>query len=203
MFVPDKVKVPEPDFIIEPVPDVSVILPAYVVFDDWLIVKDAFWISITPVLVPVIEATVSLLPILKVPCTSKLTVSAKLPSPDEKIAVVYLSISKVPVPVTWSLKSYIRELVPSVINVKVLLPNATAVVVLLSALPKNILPLIDPVFGLCKTDASAFNVTVPVRVAFAPELVVRVAAVPPFILLFPEPDKLISTPYVLPPPVPG
>ena len=34
MFVPDKVKVPEPGFIIEPVPDVSVILPAYVVFDD-------------------------------------------------------------------------------------------------------------------------------------------------------------------------
>ena len=34
VFVPDKVKVPEPDFIIEPVPDVSVILPAYVVFDD-------------------------------------------------------------------------------------------------------------------------------------------------------------------------
>ena len=170
----------------------------------WSIVRVVFCRSIEPVELPVSEAIVSLELIFRVPWTSKFTVSANPPSPLVKFTVALLSISKVPVPVTWSLKSYsLPSTCTTLFKVKVLLPKATAVVVFPSALPKIKLPDTAPLFGLNKADASELKVTTPVNVVFDPELVVNVAAVPPLKLLFPEPAKLISMLYDLPEPVPG
>ena len=159
----------------------------------WSIVRVVFCRSIEPVEVPVSEAIVSLEPIFRVPWTSKFTVSAKPPSPLVKSAVVYLSISKVPVPVTRSKNWYSLALVPSASNVKVLLLKLIAVVAEPFELPNiNLLLASEFKLGSCNTFESAVKVTVPVKVVFLSLLDVNVAAVPPLKLLFPEPAKLMS-----------